>query len=229
MDTTMHEWTDRLSEYLDDELPPAERSALERHLAECAECAAVLADLQAVVARAAALPVRPPARDLWPAIDAEIRPAGAVPGTSRRRTWRERRFSFTLPQLAAAAVAAVVIGGAALWSLAASGGPAAPRQPVAAMEQDPSSVGFVAAFPTEYDDAVAELEEYLRAGRDRLDPATVAVLEENLRVINQAVAESRSALAQDPSNEFLTQYLAESMRRKLRLLRQASEIVRADS
>ena len=30
-------WTDRLSEYLDDELPPGERAALEGHLAQCAE------------------------------------------------------------------------------------------------------------------------------------------------------------------------------------------------
>ena len=39
-------WTDRLSEYLDDELPPGERVALEGHLAQCAECSATLADLR---------------------------------------------------------------------------------------------------------------------------------------------------------------------------------------
>jgi len=43
-------WTDRLSEYLDDELPPGERAALEGHLAQCAECSATLADLRRVVA-----------------------------------------------------------------------------------------------------------------------------------------------------------------------------------
>ena len=48
-------WTDRLSEYLDDELPPGERAALEGHLAQCAECSATLADLRRVVARARAL------------------------------------------------------------------------------------------------------------------------------------------------------------------------------
>ena len=42
----MHEeWTDKLSEYLDDELPAGERAALERHLAGCASCLAVLNDL----------------------------------------------------------------------------------------------------------------------------------------------------------------------------------------
>ena len=39
----MHdEWNDRLSEYLDGELEPAEQRALEAHLAGCAECRADL-------------------------------------------------------------------------------------------------------------------------------------------------------------------------------------------
>ena len=38
----MHEeWTDKLSEYLDDELSPEERYAVESHLLGCAACAAV--------------------------------------------------------------------------------------------------------------------------------------------------------------------------------------------
>jgi hypothetical protein len=59
-------WTDRLSEYLDGELADAERAALETHLARCAACTAVLADLTALVGAARALPDRAPARDLWP-------------------------------------------------------------------------------------------------------------------------------------------------------------------
>ena len=64
----MHEeWTDRLSEYLDGELPADEQRAVDAHLRGCAECAAVLADLKRVVARAqqaGAVP-RPPSADLW--------------------------------------------------------------------------------------------------------------------------------------------------------------------
>jgi anti-sigma factor RsiW len=40
---TMHqEWTDKLSDYLDDELSAGDRNAVEAHLRACAPCAAVL-------------------------------------------------------------------------------------------------------------------------------------------------------------------------------------------
>ena len=54
------QWTDRLSEYLDDELPPDERAELEAHLRHCAACGAVLADLKRIVTRARGLDDRLP-------------------------------------------------------------------------------------------------------------------------------------------------------------------------
>jgi anti-sigma factor RsiW len=61
------QWNDRLSEYIDDELTPAERAQLEMHLTTCRECAVTLDELREVVARAGSLTPRPPAADLWPA------------------------------------------------------------------------------------------------------------------------------------------------------------------
>ena len=43
------QWTDRLSEYVDGELAAGERTALEAHLATCAECRATLEELRRVV------------------------------------------------------------------------------------------------------------------------------------------------------------------------------------
>jgi hypothetical protein len=51
---------ERLSAYLDGELPPQERAAVEGHLAACSECAAFLAELAAVDEAAASLPVEAP-------------------------------------------------------------------------------------------------------------------------------------------------------------------------
>jgi hypothetical protein len=51
---------ERLSAYLDDELPPAERAAVELHLAACAECRGRLSELAAVDEAAAGLPADAP-------------------------------------------------------------------------------------------------------------------------------------------------------------------------
>src|SRR5947208_9923017 len=95
-------WTEHLSEYIDGTLPEAERTALEAHLAGCAACRTTLEELRRVVARAQALDDRPPAADLWPGIAEHI---GVVSLAARRVDGRgRRRLSFTMPQLAAAAV-----------------------------------------------------------------------------------------------------------------------------
>src|SRR6478672_1878636 len=106
------QWTDRLSEYLDDELAPDERRQLEAHLAQCRECAGTLDQLRTVVARAGVLQPTRPSNDLWPGIEARL--------TSRRqalafRARAARRISFTLPQLVAAGLALMVLSGGAVW------------------------------------------------------------------------------------------------------------------
>ncbi|HSD65163.1 MAG TPA: zf-HC2 domain-containing protein, partial [Vicinamibacteria bacterium] len=52
---------ERLSAYLDRELPPDERLMVEAHLAGCAGCTALLAELAAADEAAAALPAEAPA------------------------------------------------------------------------------------------------------------------------------------------------------------------------
>lgn len=84
-------YTDRLSEYLDDELPPAERAEVDEHLRGCPGCRAVLEDLRRVTLRAAALPDAAPRATLWPEVAERIghpglEPAGDELAARRRRT-----------------------------------------------------------------------------------------------------------------------------------------------
>ena len=45
-----HRWApDRMSDYLDGDLPPSRRPRMERHVGECAECRRLLADLGRIV------------------------------------------------------------------------------------------------------------------------------------------------------------------------------------
>ncbi|HEX7119206.1 MAG TPA: zf-HC2 domain-containing protein [Longimicrobiales bacterium] len=234
MDGT-HRWMDRLSEYLDGELDAADRAALEAHLQGCAECAVALDELRAVIALAGSLEDRPPASDLWPGIARRIaaeRPAARVAELAERRREAVTRISFSLPRLAAAAIALMLLSGGSVW-LAMSGRAPAPAAPVAETTT-PGAGDRAVRLATDravpgYDRAVSDLARILEEGRDRLDPATIEVLETNLRIIDRAIEEARRAVAQDPMNVYLNRHLAESMQRKLQFLRQAGEIVRAQT
>jgi predicted anti-sigma-YlaC factor YlaD len=215
---TTDEFTNRLSEYIDGELEPAERVAIDAHLAGCVECRSTLDELRAVVARASSLEDSRPAGDPWAGIAARIAPGtGRAPrGAAFRRILSARRFSFTLPQLAAAAVALMVLSGGLVW-MARSGDPRADFEAVSA---EPS-IRLANFADRHYDDAVADLQRTLDAGRANLDPETVRVLEENLAAIDRAIEQSRRALSADPANVYLNRHLADARQRKLALLRRA--------
>ena len=217
------QWTDRLSQYLDGELAAPERTTLEAHLASCDGCRTTLDELRRVVTDARALDDRPPAADLWPAVAARI-------GVSSRLKARPvvRRLSFTVPQLAAASVVLALLSGSAAWLIMRGG--TAPTPPVLVSERAPA-LRNASAYPGDvrFDAQVADLERALARGRGRLDTATVRVIERNLRIIDRAIRGAQSALAADPANSYLNLHLAQEMRRKLELLRQAATLAGARS
>jgi tetratricopeptide (TPR) repeat protein len=244
----MHtEWTDKLSDYLDDELEAAERAAVDAHLRECADCSAVLNDLRRVIALAqsAAVDARPPQADLWTGV------AGRID-----RIRQPRRVSLTVTQLAAAAVLVAAVSGGLAWQFAPPFGGqglrsetsatddvvrALPGSPERGTREGRSADGGAAAgaesgvaivgvslADDQYDAAVADLERALNQGRGKLDKATIAVVEQNLQTIDQAIAQAREALASDPANSYLSGHLVEARRRKLDLLRRATALTDMD-
>jgi hypothetical protein len=76
----------------------------------------------------------------------------------------------------------------------------------------------------QYDAAVADLEKAVKNGRGRLDASTIAIVEHNLQIIDQAISQAREALAADPANSYLSSHLVEARRRKLDLLRRAAAL-----
>jgi len=75
-----------------------------------------------------------------------------------------------------------------------------------------------------YDSAVDDLERTLDRGRDRLDPETIRLLEQNLEAIDKAIDQCRRALDADPANTYLNNHLAATRQRKLALLRRATAL-----
>jgi len=239
------EWTDRLSDYIDGELSADDRERVDAHLKGCASCTAVLNDLKRVVARAGSAAARPPEADLWPGIAARIDRAAApgagtvVPFARQER----RRFTFTLPQLAAAAALLIAVSGGIAWGVGSRLGRAAGmpyttvdrnaelqvRPDSGAPENGSGAADFarvenVGLADAQYDAAVLDLEKALKAGRGRLDASTIAIVEHNLQIIDQAINQAREALLGDPANSYLSSHLVEARRRKLDLLRRATAL-----
>jgi anti-sigma factor RsiW len=240
----MHpEWTDKLSDYLDDELSSGERAAVDGHLAGCAACRQTLDELQRVVETARHLPPRPPALDLWTGVaDRMAVPPGAAEArVTLFRPRQSRRISFTLPQLAAASLLLAAVSGALSWEFrgaspttvpsatsraASTVGPDAPAADFGARADAtlPPLVTTVSMADAQYDAAVTDLEQALARGRGRLDTSTIAIVEQNLQIIDRAIAQARQALDADPANSYLSSHLVETRRKKLELLRRATAL-----
>jgi anti-sigma factor RsiW len=215
-------WTNRLSEYLDDELDSAERAALEAHLKTCGACYATLSELRQVVARAQSLADSPPRADLWP----NIRPQLTQGSEPRRHApgYRARRFSFTAPQLLAASIALVLLSSGGAWlALHSRSQPA--NTPVAETTSPSAPSQYrPARWKVQSDMAIAELQDALSANEAKLDTATVRVVRENLVIIDHAIAQAQKALRNDPGNTYLNLHLANTMRQKIELLRRANAL-----
>jgi anti-sigma factor RsiW len=218
-------WTDRLSEYVDGELDAETRAALDAHLARCAECRATRDELERVVARARTVGYREPAAELWGAIEATI--------TGNRPRATRRFVTLSWGRLAAAASIVALLAGGFAWTIATRRSEQVAAVPVArdtvAATVGAATPGAAALAVASYRDAAADLERALEAGRSTLRPETMRVIEENLRAIDVAIAQTDSALRRDPRSAYLNQYLAATMQRKLKLLRRAVEITTARS
>lgn len=245
--TEEHPTEERLNDYVDGLLPGPERGRLERHLSACARCRVEEERLRATVDGLAALPRSiPPERDLAPEIRRRIGASGrrlpAEDAAGRRGTLRTL-WSHRLP-LAAAAV--LLVAGSSLLTVAlmesreragrapagaglatevtASGNlaPAAGRLDVAALPSAATLADY-RAVEDQYAAAAEALEAVLERRRSALTPETVRLIEENLRIIDRAIAESRAALAADPGNVALRELIVATYERKLDLLRRAAE------
>ena len=212
------QWTYRLSEYIDGELDTTERAELEAHLATCGHCYSALADLRDVVARAKALTDREPAKDLWAGIRAGMTPARDAVHPPIRPS--ARRFAFSVPQLLAASIALALLSGGGVWMSLKSATP----EPTVSTTR-PRGLGTPVTWTSQADQAVAELEDALTRNETELDTATVRVVRQSLALIDRAITDARAALLRDPGNTYLNLHLANTMRRKVELLRRVNALV----
>jgi hypothetical protein len=123
----------------------------------------------------------------------------------------------------AAAAAVVLVGSTAIvtWDIAMS----EIQSRIAATEPAPATGGDLAlparnvSMEESYDKEIADLRRIVDDYRLDMDSVTVAVLERNLKVIDDAIAESKAALAASPESAFLLARLNDAYATKLRTLR----------
>ena len=223
-------YRESIQELIDGTIGGIRRAELERHLVECAECRLFLADMETIRLTAESLdPLEPPDR-VWLQIAGRLRQEGRVQPPPARPAGSPRYA------LLAIAAALVLVVGAAIVALVSQyrTAPAPPptaaansaAQPTGSANADIAVESVEAEFrlaEQHYQNAIAKLEQAARldqAGRDAntLDAQTAAMLQKNLQVIDQAIAESREAVRSEPLSAAARDSLFDALRRKVALL-----------
>ena len=73
-----------------------------------------------------------------------------------------------------------------------------------------------------FDTEITRLRAIVQRRRSQFDPVTISVIERNLKVIDDAIAQCRAALAKDPASRFLIESLNHALENKVELLRTAA-------
>jgi len=202
---TCNEVDDRLDDYVDGSLGEGEFQEVELHIASCAACRDEERHLRLILAQANALPREvAPSRDLWGGI------------AERIEAERRERPAWWGPVGLAVAATLVVGIATALLQRSELSERVAPSVMTTPVSLDPTSIG---AAEQEYQQAAAALMAALQGRKDTLSPETLASVEKNLLVMDQALTEVRAALGRDPGNPELTRMLVSTHRKKVETLR----------
>jgi hypothetical protein len=167
-----------------------------------------------------------PSRDLWSGIEARLdvdELALLAPANDPAPPWWRRGGGLAL----AAVLLVSLTAGATAW-LVRPDAPVEARPDLASVEapQEPVAPEAAPAVPwqQQMQDASDDLYAALEARRGELDPAVVVVVEENLRLIDQAIMECSLALEANPTDPRLEGVLADTWRRKIELLERARDL-----
>jgi hypothetical protein len=164
-----------------------------------------------------------PRRDVWPAIDARIAPAGSADLDAWRNRKRGALWAHRY-ELAAAATLLVLVASTGTFLLVRGDA----QGPIAAVESPAPATAAVQLVSVpgqaDYVAAIQELDALLHEREEQLDPQTAEVVRRNMAIIDQAIREAQAALAADPANGDLNRAVSAAYKTKINLLRRAVEL-----
>ena len=223
-----HAYQDAIAELVDGALDPAQQRDLERHVAGCADCRALIADLKSIQAAAFTLERHEPPARAWQTIRDRVAAEPLSDSRGRVLAWPRTRTAWGVWMAAAAALLIVTTAG--IYSIVNE--PAAPHRDIAAdraaSDNPPTAASIaaeLAAAEEHYDKAIRGLEQIARSESGELDPQTAALVQKNLQVIDHAIGESRAALNVEPTSTQAQDSLFEAMRTKVAVLQQTVELI----
>jgi hypothetical protein len=202
-----HPDLERLSELLEEvpELDPREERRIRLHLADCADCRRSFEELSAIVAAARELRAPEPPERIWQSISKSLPTRGA---SRPSRSW-------FYPVLAAAAT---LVLGLSIWLLLRSPSSAPASTAAEQAELADLVTEELKAAEAHYDKAIAGLEQIIAQNQGVLPGEIAAVLNQNLDLIENAIAESRTAITSDPQSPMAQESLLSALRSKVALL-----------
>jgi len=211
-------YANRLGDYVDGALTDRDRQLFETHLAACETCRTEVGSLTRIREAARALPRLNPPEHLWKQIEASLRAREpSLRPTSKLWSWSNG--------LAMAATVLLLIGsiGLFLWWELFSHEPS-PEDPIQIANY---VVAELELAEQHYENAIVGLEQILDKEKESqiLDPEIMAVLSDNLTLIEEAIGESRTAAHDDPENIFARESLLGALRSKLGLLQNTIMII----
>lgn len=226
---TCNRYRDAIHELVDGTLGPVRRAELQTHLDVCPECVALIADLLKIRDAAAMLDPVQPRDHVWMQIAGRLRQEGRVTvATPPRRHLAVLAMAAALVMAIAGSLYVLRLTDAPLPASTTASGETAGAVPVSndttgrgnAVSPDAvqSITDDLAAADQHYQSAISKLQEIAKASGGSLDPETAAVIEENHKVIDRAITESRNALQSEPQSAPAQNSLFEALSQKVTLL-----------
>jgi CHASE3 domain sensor protein len=209
-----------IQELVDGTLGPIRRAELELHLDQCDDCRALADDMQRIHDTAASLDELAAPDRVWLQIAGRLRQEGRV--TTRSAAARVR---LSTGLLAIAAALVLVVGASVFLLMRPTDAPQSSPGATQPAGGNAAAVDPVEGVATEFrlaeqhlQNAITKLEEAAKTDDEIIDAQTAAELQKNLQVIDQAIAESRAALGQEPQSTPARDSLFEALKRKVTLL-----------
>ncbi|MBN2198737.1 MAG: zf-HC2 domain-containing protein [Candidatus Aminicenantes bacterium] len=185
-----------ISAYLEGTLDAERLSALENHLASCADCRALLDDLREIAGQAKNLAPLDPPDKVWFKIRAELRErrAAAAAGPGLVRAPARPRFGFRFA-LASTAALLVVAAGLVVFQ---------PWKPgLSPLEAEKAALSRktldkLNEAEWHYHEAIRALREAVESQSGSLDRETAAVFAANIGIVDASIEACRQAVRSDP-------------------------------